>query len=398
MTSSETQSPSRHTPAPRGRSWILAALVLAAATAVVGQEPPVSVTVKDETPVTAEAVLPVDPVRRINYDAQGLMVSLRSEQNQTLHLGHSPTFNFNGQLFHGGGGQAEFVNKPLPQDKGGKAREGFSSSYRFGNLRVIGTFTVIPTKATDRATKRRRDAMLIHYVVENTSQQPQKIGLRIHMDTYVIDNDGCLFAAPTVPGKILNGVVLKDKEMPTYVQLLQRPDLKNPGFVAHMTFELGSKFEKPDRVVLTNLGAGRGGWDIPAQPAGDSALAVFWEPKEVKPGAKREFAYGYGQGLATSPESEGRVQIVLGGSFVPGKRFNVTAQVTDPVHGQSLTLELPTGMTLLEGKSIQPVPALQGDEAYSVVTWQARVERAGEFPVRIRSSTGVTQGKVITVK
>lgn len=387
MISSDTQSRRRWCPP--------AVLLVAVASAVFAQEAPVTVTVRDETPVTAEAVLPIDPARRINYDAQGLMVSLRTEKNETLHLGHSPTFNCNGQLFQGG--KAEFVNKPLPPDKSGKVREGFTSSYVAGNVRTIGTFTVIPTKATDRATQRRRDAMLIHYVVENLSQQPQKIGLRIHMDTYVIDNDGCLFAAPTVPGKILNGVVLKDKEMPPYVQLLQRPDLKNPGFVAHMTFDLGSKFEKPDRVVLTNLGAGGNGWDIPALPAGDSALAVYWEPKEVKPGGKREFAYGYGQGLATSPESEGRVQIVLGGSFAPGKRFNVTAQVTDPVHGQSLTLELPAGVTFLEGKAIQPVPALQGDEAYSVVTWQARVERPGEFPVRIRSSTGVTQGKVITV-
>ena len=32
-----------------------------------------------------------------------------------------------------------------------------------------------------------------------------------------------------------------------------------------------------------------GGWDMPAVSAmGDSALGVFWEPKEIKPGDKRE--------------------------------------------------------------------------------------------------------------
>jgi hypothetical protein len=380
--------------------WLVPAIgLVAVVSAVVAQQTgPVSVTVRDESPVAVESLVPVDPVKRINYDAQGLGVSLRSEQNQTLHLSHYPTFHVNGQLFQfGNGSRVEYVNKPLPQDKSGKAREGFTSRYVHGDLRVTATFTVVPTKAADRAAKRRRDAMIIHYVVDNVGKQPQKVGLRIFMDTYVVNNDQCLFAAPTMPGKILNGVVLKGQEFPPYLQLLQRPDLKNPGFVAHLTFDLGSRLEKPERIVLTRLGAGGGGWDVPAMPAGDSALAFFWEPKEIKPGSKREFAYGYGQGITTSPENEGLVQVNVGGSFVPGKRFSIAAHVTDPALGQFLTLELPQGMVLLEGKEIQPVPALQGESAYSVVMWHARVQRPGEFPVRIRSSTGVTQGKVITV-
>ena len=51
----------------------------------------------------------------------------------------------------------------------------------------------------------------IHYVIENTSQKAQKVGLRVYMDTFIVDNDGCLFAAPTEPNKILDGVELKDK-------------------------------------------------------------------------------------------------------------------------------------------------------------------------------------------
>jgi hypothetical protein len=218
------------------------------------------------------------------------------------------------------------------------------------------------------------------------------------MDTYLIDNDGCLFAAPTVPDKILDGMVLKEKQLPPYLQLLQRPDLKNPLFVAHLTLDLGSRLEKPERVVLTRHGAGFGGWDMPPMMAmGDSALGIFWEPKAIKPGGKREMAYGYGQGIVTSPENEGRVELALGGSFEPGKRFNVTAYVTDPAPGQFLTLDLPEGMVLAAGKQCQPVPTPPGEEPASMVVWQGRVQRPGQFAVRVRSSTGVTQGKHVTI-
>jgi hypothetical protein len=409
MNSMASQSIRRRDAGARPRRWALGVVLVTMAGVLAGtsfaQEkagsPPVQVTIKDDKAVVVEPVLPVDPVRRINYQPTGLAVAVRSENNQTLHLGHYPMLNVDGALSQNNlGGRVEFDNRPLPKGKGLKDREGFSSCYVYGDgIRVTATITVEPTKPLDKAAKRRRDAVLIHYVIENQGKKPHKVGLKIYMDTYIIDNDGCLFAAPTFPGKILDGVVLKDKQLPPYVQLLQRPDLKNPGYVAHLTLDLGSKLEKPDRVVLTRHGAGGfGGWDMPAMMAGgDSALGIFWEPKEIKPGGKREFAYGYGQGIVTSPENEGAVEVALGGSFEPGKLFSVTAYVSDPAPGQSLTLELPEGMALAEGKDQQPVPELRDGSPYSVVFWRARVLRPGQFGLRVRSSTGVTHGKIITI-
>jgi hypothetical protein len=356
------------------------------------------VTIRDEQPVVAEPVAPLDPVRRINYQPMMFDVGVQTERNETLHLGKSITFHIDGQLYHGGqGGRQEFVNRPLPKGKGLKEREGVESAAVFGDLRITCTVTVVPTRPATRGAKRRRDAVLVQYLVENKGQKPHKFGMRLYMDTFVVDNDGALFAAPTLPNRILDGMVLKGKEMPPYLQILQRPDLKNPGFVAHLTFDLGSRIEKADRIVLTRFGAG-GAWDMPVFAAGgDSAMGAFWEPREIKAGSKREFAYAYGQGLATSPENEGRVHLAVGGSFEPGKRFDLTAYVTDPAPGQTLTLALPEGMALVEGKEVQPVPEVQGEEAYSLVRWQARVLRPGQFTVRVRSSTGVTQGKLISV-
>src|SRR5207237_6115592 len=99
-----------------------------------------------------------------------------------------------------------------------------------------------------------------------------------------ITNDGALFAAPNFPNKILDGIELKGKTLPPFVQCLERPDLRNPGYVAHLTLDLGSGLEKASRVVLSSHGAGGFGmWDMPVMQAmGDSALAVFFDPKEIK--------------------------------------------------------------------------------------------------------------------
>jgi hypothetical protein len=385
------------------RGTLLAVLLGAVACTGLAQQStdrqPVQVKIQDEQEVVTEIVLPIDPVKRIRYQPTGLGVSVQSEQGQTLHLSHYPTIHVDGRLhMQGEGGQVEVGNKPLPKDPIRKYREGFVSVYRYGDLRVTTTVTLVPTKPAQKAAKRRLDAVVVHYQVENKGNVPHKFGLRVYMDTYVIDNDGCMFAAPTMPGKVLDGMELKGKDLPDYVQLLQRPDLKNPGFVAHLTLNLGSKLEKPERVVLTRHGAGFGGWDMPVFASqGDSGMGVFWQPAEIKPGGKREFAYGYGQGIATTPESEGRVEVQLGGSFEPGKLFTVTAHVTDPALGQSLLLELPQGMELVEGKQCQPVPAAVGDEPYSLVLWKARVVQPGEYVLRVRSSTGVTLGKRITI-
>jgi hypothetical protein len=150
-------------------------------------------------------------------------------------------------------------------------------------------------------------------------------------------------------------------------------------------------------VILTNLGAFANLWDIRAIPAmGDSAMAMYWDKRTLQPGSKRELAYSYGQGIASNPENEGKVEVALGGSFEPGKLFNVTAYVEDPAPGQTLTLELPAGMERMEGKELQPVPA-PAAEGNSIVMWKARVCRTGEYALRVRSSTGVTQTKVITI-
>jgi hypothetical protein len=218
----------------------------------------------------------------------------------------------------------------------------------------------------------------------------------------IVNNDGALYASPTTePGKVLNGVVLKDDKLPEYILCLERPDANNPGFAACMTLKFGNgqNVDGPNKIVLTNLGVlGQGGWEAPAQPAGDSACALYWPPKEVQPKQKRTMVWAYGGGIASSPENEGRVSLAFKGPFEPSRPFTITAQVDDPSLGQSLALQLPAGLECVEGREVQPVPQPSPLTGSSLVQWRAKFDRPGDFEVKIRSSTGVTQTRLLSIQ
>jgi hypothetical protein len=267
----------------------------------------------------------------------------------------------------------------------------------FDNIHITQTVELHPSRVKADGQKRVMNTVLITYAIENKGTNAMPVAARICMDTFVVNNDGCLFAAPTHPGKVLDGIVLKEKTLPDYVQMLQNPDLAKPGYVSHLTLDMGSRYEKATKVVLSSLQAGFGDWDMAAIPAmGDSAISVYWPTKSLKPGEKREVAYAYGEGIAAAPR-EGRFQVDFGGSFEPDKTFTISAVIADPAPGQALTLELPAGMKRLEGKLAQPVAQLTEDHEYSTVLWKARVLTPGEHTIRIHSNTGVTQTKVVTI-
>jgi hypothetical protein len=394
---------------PARRKLLLAALVLAplglaaAGSAQDAPRPPVRVTVRDDKPVVVEQTLPLDPVKHIAIGHGGAMnITLRVD-GKTMHLGSIYTvFHIDGQMVQVGQapGRIEVNLAPLPRRPGGKPRDGTMTVYTYNDVRITQTVETAATRPGPKpapGAKRRLDSGLVRYLIENKDTRPRKVGVRVTMDVFWVNNDGALFAAPNQPGKILDGVELTGKAVPEYLQVLQVPNLQNPGDVAHFTYNLGRALEPPTRVILTRLGAWRNAWDMAPQPAnGDSAMGMYWDPVEVKPGGKRECAYAYGLGIATNPENDGKVEVVLGGSFEPGKLFDVTAYVQDPVPGQSLALQVPPGMELVEGPAVQAVPPVT-DDGDCLVMWRARVRRLGEFALRVRASNSVTYTKLVTV-
>src|SRR5262245_9793263 len=357
---------------------------------------PVQVTLQDAK--TRAVELALDPAERAVLQMNSGMAIMVRVDNQSMHLGQIvTTFRIDGQITF----PARVNMQPvvLPKAPKGKARQGFMQEFDQGPIHITQRAEVAPSKPakTQPDSKRRLDTVLVRYTIENRDKQPHQVGTRIYVNTMLGTSRTALFAAPNQPGKVLNGVELKDKQVPDYLQVLQNGNLENPGLIATMTYRFGRSWEAPNRVVLTRIGAPGDGWNFNALPAGNSAMAVYWDPVEIKPGGKRELAYAYGGGIASPPGGEGHVSLALGGSFEPGKLFTITAHVDDPAPGQSLSLELPDGIERVEGKERQPVP-LAAEENASVVIWKARVPRMGDFRVRVRSGAGATLTKLISVR
>ncbi|MCI0377669.1 MAG: hypothetical protein L0215_08695 [Gemmataceae bacterium] len=362
---------------------------------------PVVVKVHEGKTEVTEAILPVDPTPRIQIRPTGGMgLGLTVDGNKMLCCGDGAirtNFKIDDQIVYPKVG----MQQQLPAGSAAKKRYGFTSTFTHDNIEITQEMEIVPGKG-ERSTEGKRylDTVLIKYIFENKSDQPRKVGTRVRIDTYCVDNDGALFASPvTHPGKILNGVELKDKTLPPFMQILQRPDLKNPGFVGHYTLKMDGNLIGPNRFICTTHGIGDNGWETPAIAAnGDSDCVIFWDPKPLPPNGRLVMAYGYGRSLATMPENEGRMKLAFGGNFEPGKVFSLMAYVEDPFAGQALTLELPAGLERVEGREIQPVPPPPADSATSMILWKIRVQEMGEFPVRIRSNNGVSMLRTISIQ
>ena len=254
---------------------------------------------------------------------------------------------------------------------------------------------------------RQLDTVLARYIIHNQTNMPHRVGMRFMIDTLIGTNDGVPFTVPGLPGLVDTCRDFKNSgEVPDFIQALENPDLRDPGTVAHMTLRLGRSIEPPSRVSITRWpGPQVANWEVPVIPmkerrggtdSGDSAVILYWNEKELKPNEKREIGYAYGLGSVASTDTAGSLGITLGGSFEPGQSFTITAYVRRPVANQTLTLELPDGLERLTGDSVVKAPAPITDPTW-IVTWKVKVLRTGEFPIRVQSSTGITQSKTISI-
>jgi len=366
------------------------------------QEPVKPVTVKFHEPKIAVAAnsdsnAPIDPTLRINIQgAAGMAYGINAENVRLTFSNGSArtTLKIDGQFVNPAAGPT-----PLPaKSPNGKARNGFYAAHQQGKLSITWVVEAVPSRPAKPGAARKLNTALIRYIIDNKDAQAHTVEARVRIDTHC-NNDGALFAAPTIPNKVLDGIELKGKTLPSFVMIMQNPDLNNPQSTGHFTLKLGSRMIGPDRFLCTAHSANENGWEVNVQQAmGDSDCVMYWKPVTVPPGGTVTLAYAYGIGIATTPESEGRVNLNFGGSFEPGKLFTIAATVDDPLSNQTLELDLPAGMTLVEGKRLQPVaPPPEGGAASSMVLWKCRVMELGEHTIRVRSSNGATLTRTLTI-
>jgi hypothetical protein len=264
------------------------------------------------------------------------------------------------------------------------------------NSRIIVTQTVqlIPGEQT-----RVLDTYLVRYSIVNDAKETHKVGLRVLLDTFIGANDGSPFVIPGQPGLLQSMRRFSYKEIPDYVQALEREDLANPGTVAHLGLkglripDSGVALEAPESMLICRYpGNPEVKWDWEPEPIDqdpnrkDSCVALYWTVSAMNPGERREMAFTYGLN-AVSSSSGGQLGLTTGGSFKPGGEFTVTAYVKNPQEGQKAKIALSKGLALLEGEPAEKAVERAGE--YSQVSWRVRADSVGTFYPSV--SSGLVQ-------
>lgn len=192
-------------------------------------------------------------------------------------------------------GKWEAKNVPLE-----KGKRGHKSTWVCKKISITQIVQIVPSKTGNF------DACLISYAIENQDKQKHDVGLRTMIDTQINQNDGNAFGVNKE--LITKSADYKTaKDVPALVRVLEKADLKNPGFTAHFSLKVGGGREAPDRFSITTLPADFEAWEVPVKDIGeDAAVALYWNPRELGTGNRRVLGYGYGQGVVSL--GEGKIQ------------------------------------------------------------------------------------------
>jgi hypothetical protein len=368
-------------------------------------------------PLGAQEPIPLDPEPRLTYKYGVNMrfgVSIIKDQagkpvNKQLTYSNDGGSNttvvrIDGKDAEFGGAQGKWIDKEmkLPADAARNARDITRSTWETpGGLRFTQVIEVVaskqPVDVAPGVQKRVYDTCMIYYVIENLDKKPRSAGLRLQLDTLIGANDGVPFAVPGVQGLVNTKRDFPTaKEVPDFAQALEMPDLKKPGTIGHLTFKVGGSLEAPSRISLTRWpGFNVATWEIPVADMGtDSAVVMYWNERELQPNESRKVGFAYGLGTVSS--SEGKIGISVSGAFEVGQPFTVSAYVSNPIKGETVTLTLPEGIERVQGQATETVPPV-AEKGNSIVTWQVKAARKGQFPIQVQSSEGGKAAKTVTI-
>jgi hypothetical protein len=241
------------------------------------------------------------------------------------------------------------------------------------------------------------DTVLVRYTIVNNSNLPRQVGLRVMLDTFIGANDGVPFRIPGRPTFLETKEDFDQKQIPDYVQAWERPDLKNPGTIAHLGLKgielTGIQVEPIEMMRICRWpGNAEARWkwepeaiNEPPDKPKDSCVVLYWAERKMEMKERRDMAFTYGLSAISSAESGNtELGLTVGGSFRLGGEFTLTATVKNPQPGQKVTLRLPGGLALVSGQS--PDQSLGGGGDYTQVSWRVRSTEVGQH--RLEVTTG----------
>jgi hypothetical protein len=251
---------------------------------------------------------------------------------------------------------------------------------------------------------------LAKYKILNKDNRAHKVGLRVLMDTYIGTRDDVPFTIPGVNELVSTSKDFRDKKVPDFVSVLEKPDLSNPGIVVQLNMRLSDDTEMPSRFLLTrypvtvsNNKRDLDKWEVPVVPFGDdSSVVMYWAEKDLPAKKERTVAFTYGLGNVSSAPTNAQLALTVGGATQVRGELTVVALVSDP-NAKSITLKLPDGLEPLDGaKSLtQPIPKSRPDEKGKYrpvpVTWRVQAVSQGSHIITATTDTGVSQARRVTI-
>jgi hypothetical protein len=302
---------------------------------------------------------------------------------------------------------AKGSEKGTPTGKWG----GMTRTFDMDGIRVTQTVTIEPSDPIEVAPgqfKRLLNMALVRYKIENRDPARKKhsVGLRVLMDTYIGDRDDVPFTLPGVSEIVSTQKDFFGDEVPDFIQVLQKPSLRDPGIVMQLNMRFAGKgtFEEPSRFQLTRYPGQDANvldkWEIPRADMGDdSSVAIYWEARDLGPGESREYAFTYGLGTV-AVASNNKLGLTIGGATYLRGEFTVVALVADR-DARTAKITLPEGLTLVGGAAEQPVPRMRPDATNKVhsvpITWRVRADREGRHNISVSTDTGATQSKRVVI-
>jgi VWFA-related protein len=249
------------------------------------------------------------------------------------------------------------------------------------------------------------DTMEIRWTVRNTGSSSHSVGCRVMLDTMLGSNDGAPLRVPGV-GSVIAEAEWNGSSVPPYFEAFD--DLANPSVVSHGTL-IGGSAVQPDRVVAAYWGhINDTPWSFQANSAwsitSDSAVGIYWDPRNLAPGVSRTYRTYYGLGRVAADVQPPLVSGLsapatvdcISNALTPNP-FTITLYLSNTANGVtqtatnvSATLTLPVGLTLAAGTARIDLPDIPLNGS-SQCSWQVSVaggtSGAKNFSVQIAASS-----------
>jgi hypothetical protein len=267
----------------------------------------------------------------------------------------------------------------------------------YDEVRVTRTVAIYPNEKTLKF-----DTCLVHYLVENRSNRPQAVGVRMMLDIAIGANHGVSFQIPGTPEMLDTLGDFKQDQVPETVWALERSDPQDPGTIAHVGLKLPGfklsdgdpELDRIERVVICQWNNSDVRWEwtfkpMESNPETKSSCIVVYGPVELlEPGGKRAFAFTYGLGRITNLQSSELELSVDRSSIRPGQEFRITASAKKAEPNQRMRIHLPEygGFSLIGGQEEEQIAAKGTGQA----SWKVQAGEAGSYHFVVTS--GLARG------